>query len=370
MRFQTQQRIFALACLAGLACGWRDAGAQPVSGSAESGLQELAQAIVNKSAQNDADSIAVLPFPNSDGSCSVLSTYLADELIQSLFTVAGAKLRIIERSQLEALLREVKIGDGGLLNPATTQKLGNLSGVKALALGTVAVIGDHIRINARLISTSNGQTVSAAAVSIARNGEIDGLMQHQIGSSGGLCGNTFVGTADATPDPGGNVVDASSTSVQATRSITQEGITFAVQNVSRSQDKKSVSVIVALAAKAKSPLQVVMTSPKPSLLDDQANLAEINQVSGLANCNGNFSDAAWCAQAWQRTHWTTLSPGAPTMLLLRFTSQQPISGSHVSLAAGMLVAPAEDDSQGKEAKPKLISLSFANLPIPNSRTTP
>jgi len=242
--------------------------------------------------------------------------------------------------------------------------------VKALALGTVAVIGDHIRINARLISTSNGQTVSAAAVSIARNGEIDGLMQHQIGSSGGLCGNTSVGTADATPDPNGNALDASSTTVQATRSATYEGVAFAVQSVSRSQDRKSVSVIVSLAAKAKSPLQVVMTSPKPSLLDDQANLAEISQESGLANCNGNFADAAWCAQAWQGTHWTTLSPGAPIMLLLRFTSQQPISGSHVSLAAGMLVAPADDDDQGKGAKPKLISLSFANLPIPNQKAAP
>lgn len=73
-------------------------------------MQELAQAILAKSAQSDADVIAVLPFPNSDGSCSVLSTYLADELIQSLFGVAGTKLKIIERSQLEALIREVKIG--------------------------------------------------------------------------------------------------------------------------------------------------------------------------------------------------------------------------------------------------------------------
>ena len=364
------QTFFAVACLANLACSWHDARAQPISGSAETGLQELAHAIVNKSAQNDADSIAVLPFPNSDGSCSVLSTYLADELIQSLFTVAGAKLKIIERSQLEALLREVKIGDGGLLNPATTQKLGNLSGVKALALGTVAVIGDHIRINARLISTGTGQTVSAAAVSIARNGEIDGLLRQQIGSSGGLCGNNSVSVADSTPDPGGSVADTSSTAIQAIRSATHEGINFAVQNISRSQDKKSVSIIVALITKSKSPVQVVMTSPKPTLFDDQANLAQIDIVSGIENCNGIFFDAAWCAVNWQKTHWTTLSPGAPTMLLLRFTSQQPMQGNRVALAAGMLVAPAGDESQGKGAAPKLISLSFANLPVPNQRATP
>ena len=333
-------------------------------------MQDLAQAIVSKSAQADADSIAVLPFPNSDGSCSVLSTYLADELIQSLFTVAGAKLKIIERSQLEALLREVKIGDGGLLNPATTQKLGNLSGVKALALGTVAVIGDHIRVNARLISTGTGQTVSAAAVSIARNGEIDGLMQHQIGSSRGLCGNTFVGPADAAPDAGGVVTDASNTAIQATRSATHEGITFAVQSVSRSQDKKSISVIVALVDKLKNPVQVLMTSPKPSLLDDQANIGNIDLANGVDNCGGSFGEADWCAKYWQKTRWTTLSPGSPTMLLLRFASQQPIAGTRVSLAAGILVAPVGEGGQNSEAMPKLISLSFANLPVSNPKANP
>jgi hypothetical protein len=87
---------YSLACVAS-ALAMSSASAQPVSGSVESGLQELAQAIVNKSAQNDADSIAVLPFPNSDGSCSVLSTYLADELIQSLFAAAGTKLRLYGR---------------------------------------------------------------------------------------------------------------------------------------------------------------------------------------------------------------------------------------------------------------------------------
>ena len=370
MTFRFRRILGRVVCAVMLLLVWSNARAQAVSGSVEEGLLELAQAIVTKSGQSDVDVIAVLPFPNSDGSCSVLSTYLADELIQSLFTVAGAKLKIIERSQLEALLREVKIGEGGLLNPTTTQKLGSLSGVKALVLGTVAVIGEHIRINARLISTATGQTVSAAAVSIARNGEIDGLLQQQIGSAGGLCGNSPLGEAVSPPDPGESVPVTSGTIVQTVRSANYEGVKLSVQSVSRSQDKKSVSVIVALTDSLKSPVQVVLTSPKPSLLDDQANLGEINLASGIEVCNGNFYDAGWCAVNWQRTRWTTLSPGAPTMLLLRFASQQPIPGNHVSLAAGMLVAPVEDGGQTKGTTPKLVSLSFANLPIASQRATP
>jgi hypothetical protein len=56
----------------------------------------------------------------------VLSTYVVDELILSLFSVPDAKLDIVERSQLEALISELQIGEGGLLNPETTKKLGNM----------------------------------------------------------------------------------------------------------------------------------------------------------------------------------------------------------------------------------------------------
>lgn len=360
-------RWLALALVATALFG-RGAAAQPVAGSIEGGLQDLAQAIVGKSSQNDAAVIAVLPFPNSDGSCSVLGTYLADELIQSMFNVPGSKLRIIERSQLESLLREIKIGEGGLLNPVTTQKLGTLSGVKALVLGTVTVIGDHIRINARLVSTADGQTVSAAAIGIARNGEIDGLLAQSIGASGGICGGSSIGS----PDGGSDAPAASTESAAASgnRPASYEGVTFAVQNVSRSSDKKTVSIVLALTDKLKNPILAVMVQPPPSLIDDQADFAEIGQTNGIQVCNNNFADGDWCKKVWPATRWTTLSPGMPTMLLLRFVSQQPVQGNRVSLAASLLLAPVADANPPKSNSSSLISVSLANLPISPSKTVP
>ena len=82
------------------------------AGSVEDGLKILAEQIVEKSVAADRKTIAVLPFPNSDGSCSVLSTYLVDELILGLFNVPDAPVTIIERSQLEALISEMTIGAG------------------------------------------------------------------------------------------------------------------------------------------------------------------------------------------------------------------------------------------------------------------
>jgi TolB-like protein len=370
MVLKLRQRLILVAVCFPLLASGRDAVAQPVSGSIEGGLQDLAQTIVTKSNQNDADVIAVLPFPNSDGSCSVLSTYLADELIQSLFTVAGAKLKIIERSQLDALLREIKIGEGGLLNPTTTQKLGTLSGVKALALGTVAVVGDHIRINARLISAANGQTVSAAAVSIARNGEIDGLMQQSIGSSNGVCGSSGLGNSDSASDSGGNQSSPQAVSASNAPAATHEGVTFTVQTVSRSMDKKSISVVLALTDRLKNSIQAVMVQPKASSIDDQATLAPIDQANGIQIC-ADFSDGSWCAANWPRTRWTTLSPNMPTMLLLRFASPQPIQGSHISLAASLLLSPVtEAGTDQKPVTPEVVSVSLANIPIPVTKVSP
>src|SRR3954453_172376 len=81
-----------------------------VEGPVEQGLAQLATQIVAKSRDAGKTAIAVLPFPNADGSCSVLSKFIPDELIQSLFNVPGSKLEIVERAQLEAVIDELKLG--------------------------------------------------------------------------------------------------------------------------------------------------------------------------------------------------------------------------------------------------------------------
>src|SRR3954469_9379319 len=96
-----------------------------VAGSVEQGLAQLAQQIVTKLKAANKTALAVLPFPNADGTCSVLSTFIADELIQSLLNVPGSGLEIVERWQLQAVLDQLKLGGSELLDPETTKKVGN-----------------------------------------------------------------------------------------------------------------------------------------------------------------------------------------------------------------------------------------------------
>ena len=171
-----RRTLLAAACAVALVLGGSPAGAQQMAGSVEDGLAQLARAIAERSKAAELTTIAVLPFPHADGACSVLSTYVVDELILSLFTLSDAGLEIVERSQLEAIIVELAIGEGGLLNPATTKELGNLSGVNALTIGTITVIGDSVRLNARLVATDTGKTISAAAVTVPRTQAVATLL--------------------------------------------------------------------------------------------------------------------------------------------------------------------------------------------------
>lgn len=175
--------------------------AQEVSASLEAGLQALAQEIINKSVASDRDTIAILPFPNADKTCSVLSTYIVDELTLCLFLVKNS-LRIIERSQLEALLSEIPLGEGGVLDPKTTQKLGSLSGVKALVVGTITATSDSIRVIARLIATDTGQTISVAAITIPKTKTVADLLAQSV-TTGPTCGGTTARHPPVPPEPPG-----------------------------------------------------------------------------------------------------------------------------------------------------------------------
>ena len=228
------------------------------------------------------------------------------------------------------------------------------------------MIGDHIRINARLISTATGQTASAAAVSIARNGEIDGLLQQQIGSNNGICGSASIGGGtETTADATGSAPASDNGGVPSVRSATHEGVTFTVQSVSRSPDKKTVSVVLAVVDKLKTSVLAAMAQRPPTLLDDQANPAKIADLSGIAVCDAinNFVNRDYCARFFLRPDWTTLFPNIPTTLRMHFTGQQPIQGSHVSISMSVLLFPVGDDDQVQPVNAKLVSLSFANVPV-------
>ena len=193
----------ALAAAVWLACSASSLPAQQVAGSVEAGLESLAQKLLAGAAPERRPALSVMPFPGADQSCPVLSVFVVDELTTSLVSAVQPRPRVVERQQLETIIAQNRL-DEFLTNPEQRRRLGGLSGIDALVVGSFAVIGDRLRINARLVAIDSGETIAAHAVSVPRTGEITELLRQASGRGRNCLSDTAVTprpVASATPEP-------------------------------------------------------------------------------------------------------------------------------------------------------------------------
>lgn len=349
--------VLASLATAMLVLGSAGKASAQVAGSVEDGLQQLAKFIVQKSTAADRSTIAVLPFPNADSTCSVLSTYIVDELIPHLFSVPDSRLEIVERAQLEALIAEIRIGEGGLLNPATTKKLGTQSGVSALAVGTITVYGDSIRINARLVATDSAKVISAAAVTIPKTQAVVELMSKPV-TTGATCAprDETAATQPSTtqpPQPTPSVGPAQSfgtaTAAAPPAQVTPDqtaqmlvnGIRGTVTTAGRSKDGKRLSIALMIENMTDTEMRIALVGPAPVATDNEGSDYLFKAFSGASQCKsleaehtkicleGHFTDAI----TLPRSSYSKLLPGSKTTLNFSFEGKDGVNGNIISFSA-------------------------------------
>jgi TolB-like protein len=334
------------------------AGQAQDAASVGAGLAGLARQIIEKSTAADRTTLAVLPFPNADGSCSVLSTYIVDELILHLFSFPESKIEIVERSQLEAILAELEMGEGGLLNPATTKQLGNLSGVTALALGTITVIGDAIRLNARLIATETGKTISAAAVTIPKTQALADLLARPM-AAGPTCGSKAIGSprrssssATSSGTPSATYPAPQHISDEAAQMIVS-GIRGTVTTAGRSNDGKLVSFALLIENVSDMEMRIGLIGPAPLATDNHGTEYKFRSFSGASACRALDANAiGWCLKGGDGTFpwesYSKLLPGSKTTLTFSFSSDRESSGTLFSFSStfALLTVKNMDSSTG------------------------
>ena len=104
--------------------------------------------------------LAVLPMADRGGA-GQLTEIIADKLITSL--VGFQRYRIIERSQMDKIIREQKFGLSDLVDPSSAAKLGRLAGVDCLVIGGAWVSNAIIDLNTRLVDTETGEILATRA---------------------------------------------------------------------------------------------------------------------------------------------------------------------------------------------------------------
>ena len=128
-------------------------------------LTEVAQALLGKLEAAKQTSGTVLDFSDLQGSPTELGRYLAQELSDRMVSESNG-FGLVDRANLQYLLRENKLSAEGLVNPKTTRKLGQLIGVDTVILGTTTPLGDSIRLSVRAIDVETGKIVASQTATL------------------------------------------------------------------------------------------------------------------------------------------------------------------------------------------------------------
>ena len=163
-----------------------------------------------------------MPFRELDGRATLLGDYIAEDLVTHLFNLGS--FDIVERTMLDRILGEIKLGQSGLIDPETAREVGKIAGVDAVVAGTLTDLQSYVAVNCRLIDAQTGRVFAAAQVRIAVDDDVRKIRQAPAPSS------QTEGPTDGESDAEKNKKS------EAARSLEQEeqGFRFSLRGCSRS----------------------------------------------------------------------------------------------------------------------------------------
>ncbi len=106
-------------------------------------------------------SIAVIRFKTLNKEAQDISL---GELVSETFTSAlvnSRNFKIIEREQLDKLVKEMEMGQTGFIETTDAVEIGKMLQADAIITGSVALLGGQIQLNARIIEIESAYVISA-----------------------------------------------------------------------------------------------------------------------------------------------------------------------------------------------------------------
>jgi len=129
------------------------------------------------SLRTEVDADAALRTRVDEGQMALMTFILVDIPSQSVATNVAEdlstamiknKFHLVERGQLDNVLKELKIQDTGLIDPSTAKEIGNLTGCDLILVGSISDRGQFVVINARLLETETGKALIAERVEMRK----------------------------------------------------------------------------------------------------------------------------------------------------------------------------------------------------------
>jgi len=147
--------------------------AQSITDSELSMLAEnLVKEIKNKMLGHN---IAIADFVDEKDQPSILGNYLAEEFSYTLVTKSTG-FKVVDRTQLRRLMEESGIGDQGMIDPQSIQKLGRLEGITAVVYGKLIPAGNYIKTFVKVIILEKQVNEVTVRGNITRTPTIENLL--------------------------------------------------------------------------------------------------------------------------------------------------------------------------------------------------
>ncbi|MEQ8257577.1 MAG: FlgO family outer membrane protein [Roseovarius confluentis] len=338
------------------------AGTAEAASSVDESLDEIAGQIVERTRTDGTATIGISTFTHSDGTCSDLSNYVSEFVVDSLFNAGEGKIDIIERSQLSAIFREMELVFDGTIAPDAAKRLGEIEGVDALVTGSLIQFGEQVKVQARMIGTQDGRLFATARSEFPSVGSVAEMMAKR---SRTACG--FSETADgaeAAPttqvvvvEGGGQPSGQGQSLVEPSRRYASDVYDAEVSTLVYSKSSRDTTFAMRFKNTTEKTIALAYMPKSISVADGRGGfLTPSSNWSGLRTC---YSESAlqYCNSSDPK-YATVLPPGKAAQLNFQMRGEKDVEDPKFTLALELVVTPDVDDKESYTVQ----SLGFYDMP--------
>jgi len=295
----------------------------------ETGIDELAEQISKNMKETGRKKIAIVEFSDLDGNITAFGQFLAEELITRLFMIAPGQFEVVERRQLMRVLQEQKLTMSGLLDAKAMESVGKILGIDAIVTGTVADLGNTVKINARLIGVDTARVFAVAATSIPKVGTVASLLEKEASPI-----PVYSSTTEGSSKQNLPMVSARSRRGSAP-SFQNSFLRVTVQSVSKSKDKTTLTMVLTFENIARDDIFLaIQEMPKKeggvrvNLIDERGKIWQITKITGIQTLWFSFASLGG-------EYYTIFNPKAKNTIIMVFKTDEASDGKIFSFSADL-----------------------------------
>ncbi|SFV55861.1 hypothetical protein MNB_SV-12-600 [hydrothermal vent metagenome] len=226
----------------------------------ETGVSEIGEQISKSMLNEGKKKIAVIEFSDLNDNVNNLGRFLVEELINELMKHKKDKgYEIVERRQLNKVLRQLKLSSSGLLDPKSMKEVGKILNVDAIVTGSLTDLGNDIKVNARIISVESAKIISTASTKIPKVGSVATLMSQN-----------SVKVSSASTNSSSKSSSTKSSDKSKEFKYTNKNLEITYRNIKRS--KGEISMVAVYQNTSKSSINLAVQGDQTNITDENGEV--------------------------------------------------------------------------------------------------